>query len=466
MTPPSTGHPVADEPDRDPTGSDPSEVLELRAEVEHLRARLDTRGKRAAGLLALRRVAAAALVAVTALAVVGSVIGLWGAYTMLNTNRFVSTVAPLPEDPTIAAAVSQYSTDQLFDALDVQQRVEQVLPPRAAFVAGPLAGQVHDAIEKTVSKVLRSNGFQKVWNAAIRQAHEQTMTILNGTSAVVVAGQETVRINLLPLINQVIRLLSDQLPTLFGKKITLPDISSGQIPANLRARVQDALGVTLPPNFAEFTVYDAGKLKAAQRAVVTLKRSLVALVIGTLLLFVLALFIAPRRRRTVLHFGLWLVIAAVAVTAVLRAVKGQVLAQVPEGLYRDAAADTITTVTALPRVRGQQLIWLGAIVAMVCYLIGPGRGPVWLRRHAATAARAGGRWSRQGYRTVTAHGPGLTERHLDAVRISGLVPAVVFALILSSWTSLLIIVVLLAVFEIVVTVIARRRAGTGEPTRA
>ena len=35
-----------------------------------------------------------------------------------------------------------------------------------------------------------------------------------------------------------LRQLSDQLPTLFGRTITLPDLSSGEIPDNLRARVR------------------------------------------------------------------------------------------------------------------------------------------------------------------------------------------------------------------------------------
>jgi hypothetical protein len=441
-------------------GPPPAEDLtELQAEVTELRAQLDTRKRRASALRALRAVTAGVLAAVTALALVASVVGLWGAYTTLNTNRWVSTVTPLPKDPAVATAVSQYATDQLFAAINVEQRVKDVLPAQAAFVAGPIVGQLHDAIEKTVYKVVQSDGFQQVWTEINRRAHQQAMAVLNGTSTVVVAGEDTVQLDLLPLINQVLQLLSDQLPTLFGKTLALPDISSGQIPPDLRVRVEDALGITLPANFAQFTVYDAGEVRAVQDTVVTFKRGLAALVIGTVLLLVLALLISPRRRRTVLQLGLWLVIAAVAVGASLRAVRGQILAQVPEGVYRDGAAATITTVTAMLRTRGNQLIWIGVLLAVIAYLVGPGRIPVWLREHAVIAWHVAWRWTRQGYRAVRSRGPGLTERHLDAIRIAGVVVAVVLALVLSSWTALLVIVVVLAVFEVGVTLIGRSRKG-------
>ena len=440
------------------------DVAALRDEVTQLRAKLDNRGQRAFALLAFRRVTAAVLIAVTALALVASVIGLWGATTTLNTNRWVSTVAPLPKDPAVATAISQYTTDQLFGSLDVDQRLRDALPPRADFIVGPLVGQLHDAIEKTVNRVLQSDRFQPVWIELNRRAHEQAMAIINGTSTVVQAQADNVRIDLLPLINQVLQLLSDQLPTLFGKKLTLPDISSGAIPPNLRSRVEDALGVSLPANFAQFTIYDAGKLKVVQQTVVTFKRGLVALVAGTLLLLVLALLISPRRRRTVLQLGLWLVIAAVAVTATLRAVRGQVLQQIPEGVYRDGAAAAISIVTGVLRTRGVQLIWLGVLLALIAYLVGPGRIPVWLRQHVVLWARAAGRWTRQGYRAVASRGPALTERHLDALRIGGLVVAAVLALILSSWTALLVILIVLVAFEIGVTLVGRGgvRASAGK----
>jgi hypothetical protein len=442
---------------------DPEELARLRAEVSALQTRLDTRDRRTYALTALRRVIAAVFVALAAFGLVASTVGLWGAYTTLNTDRWVSTVAPLPQQPAVAAAVSQYATDQLFEVVDVEQRLRTVLPERAAFVAGPLTGQVRDAIRKTVNNVLRSDRFQPIWIEANRRAHQQAMAVINGTSTVVAASGDSVKIDLLPLINQVLRQLSAQLPTLFGKQITLPDISSGEIPANLRTRVEEAVGVPLPANFAQFTMYDGGRLRAVQATVVIFKRYLAALVGGSILLLALALLISPQRRRTLLQLGLWLVIAAVAVTACLRTVRAQLLQQVPAGTYRDGVAAAITTVTGVLRTRGTQLIWLGVILAVLMYLIGPGRVPVWLRRQVAGGARAVGRWISTGGRATATRGPAWIGSHLDAVRIGGVVVAVGLALVLASWTALLVIALVLAGFEVAVTLVGRNAARQTPP---
>jgi hypothetical protein len=431
------------------------EVARLRAELAAAHTQLDTRRRRSRALLTLRRVAAAVLIAVTAFALVTSVVGLWAARTTLNTDRWVATVAPLPQDPLVSAAVAQYSTTQLFEVLNVDQRLREVLPPQAAFVVGPLTGQLQEQVRKTVVNVMQSDRFQTIWTELNRQVHQRALAILEGTSTTVVAAEDHVTIDLLPLINQVLRELSAQLPTLFGKQITLPDLSSGAIPENLRVRVQDALGVSLPANFAQFTVYDAGQLHSLQEAVVTAKRDLALFVASTIVLLVLALVVSPRRRRTVLQLGIWLVVAAIAVTAVLRGVRKQLLAEVPSGVYRDGVAAATTTIFALLRERGTQIIWIGAILAVVAYLVGPGRLPVWLRMRTRRGLRAGGRWTATAGRATAAHGPGWIAAHLDPLRIAGLVVAGVLALILSSWTALLVIVIVLAVYEIGVTLVAR-----------
>jgi len=441
------------------------ELERLRAEVSTLTVRLDARRRRATAARSARRVTAALLVAVSALALTGSVVGVWATSTVFNTDRWVAAVTPLPRNPQVAAAVAEYTTDQVFQAIDVEQRLRSVLPPQAAFVAGPIAGQLHDTVRKTVAGVLQSDRFQSIWVELNRRAHERALAIINRSSDVVVARENRVDIDLLPLINQVLRSLSAQLPTLFGRQLSLPDLGSGSIPDNLRGRVQQSLGVTLPADFAKFTVYDSGRLRAIQQAVASTRRDLVLFVVGTCILLVLAVIFSPGRRRTLLQLGLWLVVAAVSVTATLRSVRGQLLATVPTGVYRDGAAAALSTVLGGLRTRGVQLIWIGVLLAAAMYLIGPGRGPTWLRRHLAAGIRAAGRWIRSGAHRLAAHGPGWTSEHRDTLRVGGLALAAVLALILSSWTSLLVVLAALAAYELLVTAVGRtttRRSAAPE----
>jgi hypothetical protein len=459
---------VVPDPDvTSPVATDDREVRRLQAELAALRAQLTTRRRRVSVLGTLRRMVAASLAFVAAFALVASVVGLWAAKTTLDTDRWVETVAPLPQNPQVAAAVADFTTTQVFQLVDVDQRLRAVLPPQAAFVVGPLTAQMRDYLSKTVRQVVQSDRFQPIWIAANRRAHQQTLAILEGRSSVVAARGDHVVIDLLPLVNQVLREISAQLPTLFGHTVTLPDISSGAIPANLRTVVERAVGVALPANFAQFTVYDGGRLTVLQHALVVVKRDLAILVIGMIASLVLALAVSPTRRRTVVQFGLWLAIAAVTVAATLRAVRAQLLIQVPAGTYRDGAAAAITTTTGILRERGTQLIWLGAVLALVAYLVGPGRVPVWLRRHLAIAGRFAGRGLRHGVRVGVTVGPSWLARHRDAVRVSGVAAAVLAALLLSSWTGLLVVVVVLAVFEAAVSLVGRQHGVTasavGEP---
>src|SRR5512135_3423114 len=91
--------------------AEPEELERLRTEVVQLRGALDTRHRHASQLLAVRTALAAVLAALAAFGAVASVIGLWGARTTLNTDRWVATVAPLPQHPQVATAVSTYVTD-------------------------------------------------------------------------------------------------------------------------------------------------------------------------------------------------------------------------------------------------------------------------------------------------------------------------------------------------------------------
>ncbi|WP_436533049.1 hypothetical protein [Actinoplanes sp. HUAS TT8] len=429
--------------------SDTDELVRLRAENAALRTRL---ARRRPISRTVRGTTAAVLAAIAAFALVTSVVGLWAARTTLNTDRWVATVAPLPQDPKVSAAVADYATTQFFQVLDVEQRLRTVLPQQAAFIAGPLTVQIRQQVRAVVTNVLRSDRFQGIWVELNQRLHQRILTVLDGDSNLLQARDDHVDIDLLPLINQALRQLSDQLPTLFGKQISLPDLSSGAIPANLRDRVQEQLGVTLPANFAQFTVYDAGRLRAAQRAVVTAKRDLALFIGATIVLLISAYVVSPSRRRTTVQLGMWLVLASVAVTAILRAVRRELLAQVPPGTYRDGVDAAMTSIFSVLRERGTQLLVLGALLAFIAYLIGPGRFPKLLRTQLVRATRV-----------VATHAPGWIVTHRDPLRIAGAVVAAVLALILSSWTSLLVVAILLAVFEVTVTLVARGNSAAEAP---
>ncbi|MEU6847132.1 hypothetical protein ABZ930_35210 [Streptomyces sp. NPDC046716] len=438
------------------------EVERLRAEVAELRDRVGTERRRRARLLLVRRTLAAVLIALVAVVGVTSVVGLWGARTALNTDRWVAAVGPLPQDPDVNSAVSLYLTDQIFDQLDVTRRLSEALPPRASFLAGPVTGAVHDSMERSVSKLLATDRFRALWEGANRRAHERIVTVVEKRNANVRVHGDTVTLNLLPMANNLLIALEAQLPSLFGKKLDLPTLTSGELPPGLHDRVEKALGVRLPADFAQITLHNRHTLSQLQQTVVMSKRALVGLLIAGPVLLALALWAAPDRRRTLLQLGVWLVVTVTVLHAVLRAVRGQLLGQVPQGVYRDGLRAALWTVFTTLRDLGDLLLWLGVGLAVLMYLIGPGRLPVALRRRAAQGVRAGGQFAaRAGTRIGTDRTvlPWIA-RHADVLRVAGVIVAVLVALLLSSWTALFVVGALLAAYEIAVTLLAR---GGGSP---
>ncbi|MGH8869524.1 MAG: hypothetical protein ACRDYU_16210, partial [Actinomycetes bacterium] len=378
---------------REPAGdaaATPGELERLRAEVAALNTRLDKTARRGQFVHGLRRVIAGILVVLAAFGLVATVIGGWAARTSLDTDRWVSTVGPLPQDPEVAAAVSQYLTTEVVSVLNVEDRVSEALPPNAAFLAGPLTSQVRDYLRTSVNDVIQTPQFNEVWREANRIAHSQALAILEDRSDVVQASDDRVTLDLLPVVNQVLRTLDERVPTIFGKDVTIPPITSSTVPQAARDRVESALGVQLPANFAQFTFYDSSELSQVQDVVKQLKTLVWAMLIGSLVALALALWISPGRRRTVLWFGVWLGAAVLILSGLLRAVRDQLLEQVTAGVYRDGVSAALQVVFTTLRERGDQLLWAGIALAVIAYLVGPGRGARAVRSGAARGGRATG----------------------------------------------------------------------------
>ncbi|MFG2006265.1 hypothetical protein ACGFNU_44670 [Spirillospora sp. NPDC048911] len=449
---PST--PDAPDAPRPSAAPERAELDRLRAEVTSLRERLDTREQRRSRWLAVRSVLAAVLVALAGFGVVCSAIGVWGARTTLKTDHWVATVETLPQEPAVAAAVSEYLTTEVFNALNVQQRLAQSLPPKAAFLSAPVTTAVRDYMRTMIQKFMQTSQFQAQWEAANRFAHAQIMAILENRSGTVSVAGSTVTLNLLPIVNDLLLTLEQQLPTMFGKKLDLPALTSGQVPPGLEQRIETALGVNLPADFAQIKLYNRDRLGQLQEAVVTFKRSVGLLVAGTILALGLAIWISPNRRRTILQFGLWLTIAVLVLTNVLRAVRDQLLGLVPAGVYREGASVAIYETLTDLRAWGDWILWTGIVVAVVAYLVGPGRLPVLLRGQTVRGARSAAATTRT-VATSTVLRAWIT-RHMDALRVGGIVVAAAVALLVSSWTGLIVIAVLLAGYELLVTLTAHR----------
>ena len=139
---------------------------------------------------------------------------------VLNTNRYVASVAPLNYNPEVANALSTQLTNQLFEHYNVEQLVHDSLPGPVASFAKPFTNQLHGYVQKVVTKLIMTKQFHFVWVHANRAAHQQMVTVLTGSgSNLTVDKGGTVTLNLQGALTQIRQKLVSEGATIFAKVV-------------------------------------------------------------------------------------------------------------------------------------------------------------------------------------------------------------------------------------------------------
>src|SRR5262245_44327928 len=86
-----------------------------------------------------RRVVAMVLLIVGVVLVPVSLSAIWVRNTLLDTDQYVATVAPLADNPDIQQGLADRITTALFADDRVQDRIAEALPSRADVLAAPIA---------------------------------------------------------------------------------------------------------------------------------------------------------------------------------------------------------------------------------------------------------------------------------------------------------------------------------------
>ena len=381
-----------------------------------------------------RRVVAGLLVVLFALLLPITVTSAWTHRTVLDTDTYVSTVAPIAQDKAVIAAVSRDVTDQLYEALDPQAAIADSLPPRAAFLAGPIANAARSRVQEAVNRVLSSEQFQQLWENANRFAHRELVTVLRGDSSVLQTTQGQVVLNLVPLLSAALENASEFVSGVIGRPVTIPAITSDEAPAAACQKLSAALDRALSSTCGQIELFPSDDLEAAQGFVRAYDRAVIALLVLVPLVFAGALWASTRRRRTLLQ----LVIAGMAGLVVVRRLlfwQQDRLVDTGRPGNEDARR---AIVNGLLGGFFDLTVWIlvaGLVVVAVALLTGPYRWAVALRNKVRGEGRA---------ETLS-----WVQRHVDAVRIGGVVVAAVLLLALdvNAW-GLLAIGAALALFEL------------------
>lgn len=315
------------------------DVAALKARIEELEAqkaprrRVDGRGFTAWVLL----IVAAILFPLTLTA-------FWAQKTLIDTERYVATVAPLSQDPTVRLAVGDTITAALVKQLDTQNRVSNLLSdtPRLQPLAGPIAIGVNNFVATQVANILDSDQFSGIWEGINRKAQQALVKALSSdpSGAVTIQGDQVV-LDTGDLIDIVKQRLVDRGLT-FAANIPVPSAADRQVvlltsPQLQQARVAYAIGQPV----AQWAIY------------------------VTLLLFVAAVLVSRKRARMVIAVGVAMIVGAVLLRLGLAIGQNQLDLTLSGTTFAVAqeAFFTILTVFLLTAIRAALV--LGVVLALL-----------------------------------------------------------------------------------------------------
>ena len=435
------------------TGDERAELERLRGEVAELRS------KPAAPAPPRRRKGSWRAPVATVLIVLGcilapiSVIGIWTANQVSNTNRYVENVSPLIHEPAIQAALTDKISAQINAHLPIQALTNQAANTLTSkgftrvgtllhSFSGSLASAVQGFIHTQVAKIVKSPQVATLWVELNRRVHAQLVKALSGQgNGAITTSNGKVVLNLGPFIDLVKMRLA-------ARGLTIVN--------------------SLPAINPQFALFNDKYLVQAQSGYRLLNDLKIVLPIVTLLLLGAGIYLARGHRRATVGAGLGLAASMLILGIALAIARGIYLNSVPSTvLPSDAAAVLYDTLVRFIKDGLRILLVIGLIVAIAAFFTGPSvtavrtrqglsRGLGWLR---SSGERAGLRTGPVG---------SWTYQHRTALRISAVALfAIIFVFLATpSAASAIVLAILLLVVLGLIELIGRPPADHPARTQA
>jgi hypothetical protein len=339
------------------------EITRLRDEVAQLESRLDRRGRwRARG----RQSALAFLLVLGCGLVAMSLIAAYVRATVVNTDRYVDTMAPIARSPDVQRAVADKLDAAITSRVDFDALLQEALPPRADPLAPALTGGLEQAIRSRIDSFVASDRFANLWDEANRRAHERVVALLTtGESGRLQLEGDSVSLDLGAAVDRVRQ--------------------------SLQERGLDRLAAAIPPTVdGRVTLLQSEGFATARTGLELLEDLTIVLPILALLCLAGHVVLSRPRRRGLLRVGLGLIVTALLLLAALGLARTAYLDAIDQQvLPRQAAADIFDALIALLRTGLRVVAVVAILVALLALVLGR-TGPIAARaRGLATDRRVG-----------------------------------------------------------------------------
>jgi hypothetical protein len=399
------------------------------------------------------------LIVLASLLIPISVISAWAIRTVTNTDQYVATMSPLARDPVIVDHLADRATDALFSTGVVQNKVTDVLGPKAKPIITPIVSEVKTYVHGLALKVFESPKFGQLWDALNRHTHEALVSVLEGKHNALLQKIEKngkIVLNVSPTLQTIIDKANARGITLFNPLKAV--LSKGD----------NGLSVTIvsTEQVSKYSGYFNLLVKLGWWVPV------IAVVLG-----ILAIVVAVERRRALLRVAVGVALFTLVILALLAVGRNIFLNKVVQHSYRqDVSAAVWDTLLRYLKTDFRWMLLVSVLVALVAWVFGPARWAVAIRSAFVRAWRwVAGQTHELSRKTGDAAAEssgarrtaGWVAEHVNALRIVGVVVAAGFLLFggnLTGWSLLVIVIVLAVYLALVQLVVVWARRVSGEPS--
>jgi hypothetical protein len=323
----------------------PDEVAQLKAENERLRADNSKLLRRAAWRARIRRTALMLLLVLGCGLVGASLIAIWTRATVLHTDRYVNTMAPIARSPAVQNAVADKLSTAIISKVDVRALAQEVLPDRADILAPAIAEGVNGAVRRQITDFVHSDRFPEIWDNANRRIHERVVGLLTtGKSGRLALEDDTVYLDLSAAVDRV--------------------------KDGLRQRGFDRVADAIPPTVdGRVQLLSSSGFSKARDGIHRLERLSIILPILALLFLGAHVFFSESRRRGLLRVGIGLAVTGLLLLAAVGVARTLYLNAINEAILPRDAAQVIFDKLIVVLREALRLTVLAAVVLAVLSLL-------------------------------------------------------------------------------------------------
>ena len=312
-----------------------------------------------------------ALVVLATLLLILGALAVWVKRVALEPGTWSDTSGKVLENQVVRQTLATYLVDQLYANVDVAAQIRAALPERAKPLAAPAAAGLQDSATRFTERALARPRVQQAWRRANEEADRRLIAFVEDDSGALRTSGGNVTLDLRQILQQV------------GGNAGIVKRANAALANN--PGVADRINAKLGPNAGQIVLLRSNELSLAQQGVRALKAVANVIVIIVLLIFALAIWIAPNRRRAVRACAIGLLVGGLVLVFIRRVAGDQLIDHVvKDDSVRPAAHEVWWIATDPLKLATQSILFVGIVGLIGAWIAGDGPA----RHGHAAVARA------------------------------------------------------------------------------